>query len=100
MFHPKCETRSSYDDGSVGGDSPRLIKLLFGELDIMFFDNHSDVFCEEDFATAVEDNASSKGDVTPGFVPSSGMADSGFISGAEAIAGKRFGSADGLSLLP
>lgn len=44
VVHPKLASLSSYDDGTVGGDSPRFIKLL-GELEYAgTFFAHSVVF--------------------------------------------------------
>ena len=55
---------SSYDDGSVGGDSPRLIRL-FGELENAgTFFAHSFVLCATEEPWEVDDSASNIGDAT------------------------------------
>jgi hypothetical protein len=86
VFQPKVANLSSYDEGTVGGDSPRLIRLL-GELEYAgTFFAHSVVF----WAKAADDIASNKGDVT------------GFSIVAEAAgfaSGKREGVAAGLGFL-
>ena len=84
VVQPKLASLSSYEDGKFGGDSPRFIRLL-GELEYDgTFLAHSLVFCEADWAMAVDDRASNNGDVTgfpfPFPLPL-GVEPTGFISG-------------------
>jgi len=58
---------------------------------MIFFDSHSDVFWVDVLGAAAEDSASSKGDVTPGFVLVSELEATGSISGVGAEVGERLG---------
>jgi hypothetical protein len=78
VVHPKFASLSSYEDGKVGGLSPKFIKL-FGDVEYPeTFLVHSLVFWEVDRVNVADDKASRRGDVT-GF-PLGGDP-TGFISG-------------------